>query len=66
MPRNLLRKSNLFSNLGNLHDIKNAQKGFAIIFKPKSDKILLIKKQLQQTIDKIHRVNKSKLYKIFQ
>jgi hypothetical protein len=66
MPRNLLRKTRLFSNLGNLSQLKAGKKGFAIILKPKSDKILEIKKKLKQAISRIHRVNKPQLFKIFR
>jgi hypothetical protein len=66
MPRNLLSKTRLFSNLGNLNQLKNGQKGFAIILKPKSDKILKIKKKLKQAISRIHRVSRPQLFKIFR
>ena len=42
MPRNLFRKTRLFSILGNLGHLKAGLKGFAIILRPKSDKILEI------------------------
>ena len=66
MPRNLLSKTRLFSNLGNLNQLKNGQKGFAIILKPKSDKLLEIKKKLKQAISRIHRVSRPQLFKVFQ
>jgi len=66
MPRNLLRYSNLLSNLDNLHSLQAGQKGFGVILKPKTDKILEIKKKLKKEISKIHRVNKSQLYKNFR
>jgi retron-type reverse transcriptase len=66
IPRNLLRKTRLFSNLGNLSQLKAGQKGFAIILKPKSEKILELKKKLKQAISKIHRVKTSKLFNIFR
>jgi hypothetical protein len=66
MPRNLLRKTRLFSNLGNLNQLKVGQKGFAIILKPKSDKILEIKKKLNQAISRIHRVSTPQLFNIFR
>jgi hypothetical protein len=66
MPRNLLNKTRLFSNLGNLSRLKAGQKGFAIILKPKSDKILEIKKKLKQAISRIHRVSRPQLFKVFQ
>ena len=49
MPRGPLRKTRLFSNLGNLNQLKVDQKEFAIILKPKSDKILEIKKNLKHS-----------------
>jgi len=66
MPRNLLSKTRLFSNLGNLNQLKNGQKGFAIILKPKSDKLLKIKKKLKQAISRIHRVSRPQLFKVFR
>jgi hypothetical protein len=66
MPRILLRKTRLFSNQGNLSQLKAGQKGFAIIFRPKSDKILDIKKKLKQAISKIHRVSRSKVFNVFR
>jgi len=66
MPRNLLSKTRLFSNLSNLNQLKNGQKGFAIILKPKSDKILEIKKKLKQAISRIHRVSRPQLFKVFR
>jgi len=66
MPRILLRKTRLFSNSENLHQIQAGQKGFAIILKPKYDKILHIKKKLKEVISKIHRVSRSQLFKIFR
>lgn len=66
MPRILLRKTRLFSNQGNLSQLKSGQKGFAIIFKPKSDKILDIKKKLKEAISKIHRVSRSKVFNVFR
>jgi len=66
MPRNLLRKTRLFSNLGNLGQLKAGQKGFAIILKPKSDKILEIKNKLKQAISRIHRVSTPQLFNIFR
>ena len=66
MPRNLLGKTRLFSNLGNLSQLKAGQKGFAIILKPKSDKIHEIKKKLKQAISRIHLVRTSQLFKIFR
>ena len=66
MPRNLLSKTRLFSNLGNLNQLKIGKKGFAIILKPKSDIILEIKKKLKQAISRIHRVGKPQLFKIFR
>jgi hypothetical protein len=66
MPRNLLRKTKLFSNLGKLSEIKAGQKGFAIILKPKSEKILEIKKKLKQAISRIHRVSTPQLFNIFR
>jgi len=66
MPRNLLRETRLFSNLGNMNKLKAGQKGFAIVLKPKSDKILEIKKKLKQAISKIHRVNTPQLFNIFR
>jgi hypothetical protein len=66
MPRNLLRKTRLFTNLGNQNQLKNSRKGFAIIFKPKTDKISKIKKKLKQAIDRIHRVSRPQLYTVFR
>jgi hypothetical protein len=66
MPRNLLRKTRLFSNLGNLGQLKVGKKGFAIILKPKSDKILEIKKKLRRAISKIHRESTPQLFNIFR
>ena len=66
MPRNLLRRTRLFSNLKNLNQLKTGQKGFAIIFKPRVDKILEIKKKLKQAIAKIHRVSTPQLFNIFR
>jgi hypothetical protein len=66
MPRNLLRKTRLFSNLGNLSQLKAGQRGFAIILKPKSDKIIEIKKKLKQAISRIHRVSTPQLFNIFR
>ena len=66
MPRTMLHKTRLFPNLENLHQIQSGQKDFAIILKPKSDKILHIKKKLKEVISKIHRVSRSQLFKIFR
>jgi len=66
MHRTLLGKNRLYPNLGNLHQIQAGQKGFAIIVKPKADKILHIKKKLKEAISKIHRVSRSQLFKIFR
>jgi len=65
-PHHLLRKTKLFSNLGNLSQLKASQKDFAIILKPKSDKILEIKKKLKQVISRIHRVSTPQLFNIFR
>jgi hypothetical protein len=66
MPRSLIRESRLFSNKGNLHDIQNARKGFAIILKPKNEKIMEVKTKLKKAISKIHRVSRNRLFKSFQ
>lgn len=66
MPRNLLRKSRLLSNLSNLHSLQKAPKGLGVILKPKPDKIIEIKKKLKKAISKIHRVSKSQLFKSFR
>jgi hypothetical protein len=66
MPRALLRKTRLFSNLCNLNQLQVGEKGFVIILKPKSKKILAIDKILKQAISRIHRVSRPQLFKQFR
>jgi hypothetical protein len=66
MPRKLLRKSQLLSNLGNLHNLQKGQKGFGVLLKPKSSKLLEIKKKLKKAISRVHRVSRQQLFKTFR
>lgn len=66
MPRKLLGKSQLLPNLGNLQDLQKGQKGFGVLIKPKSDKLLEIKKRLKEAISQVHRVSRPQLFKTFR
>jgi RNA-directed DNA polymerase len=66
MPRNQLKKSQLLSNMKNLHSLKKGTKGFGIILKPSPEKVKDIKKRLKVIIKRILHQPRKEIFKSFQ
>jgi Group II intron, maturase-specific domain len=66
VPKNLLKKSPLLSNMKNLHFLKKSIKGFGIILRPTSKKVEELKKRLKAIIKRILHQPRGEIYKSFQ
>lgn len=66
MKRKHLKKSPLYIQRANLTASQKIQKGFAIILKPKGQKIYEIKKKIDFALHLIFQVSKLCLYKVFR
>lgn len=66
MPRDQFKRSPLLSSMKNFHSLKESAKGFGVILRPSSEKVIDIKKRLKIAIKRILHQPRKEIYKSFQ